>query len=290
MQSPHSRRETIRGILLLVAAVSFFGLVDGLSKVLVDTLSFGQIMLARYGLSLPILYVALGFPSPWSLFRTARPGMQLLRAIAPLIIGGSMVFAVRYLPLAEATVILFAGPFMVVALSGPLLGEHVGRASWIGVVLGFIAVLMVARPGFSDVSAYAIFPLVAAGFYAVFQLLTRHLSAAKEDPSTTLAWTLGVGGVASAPLAAADWAPVSATGWVLCAALGIVFVLAQLLMVRAYKHAPANILAPFSYVQIIAATIFGLIAFGDVPDLWTLAGIALIIVAGIYVMRGTSGR
>jgi len=287
---PHSRRETLKGILLLVASVSLFGVVDGLSKVLVETQSFGQIMLARYGLALPLLYIVSGFPRPAALFRSARPGTQIMRAIAPLIIGGAMVFAVRYLPLAEATVILFAGPFLVVALSGPLLGERVGMASWIGVVLGFIAVFMVARPGFSDVSAYAIFPFVAALFYAVFQMLTRHLSAAAEKTETTLAWTLAIGLAVSAPLAVLEWVPVSATAWVLAIVLSFVFAAAQLLLVRAYNHATANVLAPFSYVQIIAATIFGLLAFGDIPDFWTLLGIALIIAAGVYVMRGSSGR
>lgn len=287
---PHPPRETIKGILLLVASVSLFGLVDGLSKVLVETQSFGQIMLARYGLALPLLWIVSGFPKPATLFRTARPGLQLLRGIAPLIIGGSMVFAVRYLPLAEATVILFAGPFIVVALSGPLLGERVGPASWIGVVLGFIAVIMVARPGFSDVSIYAIFPFVAALFYAVFQMLTRHLSAAAEKTETTLAWTLAIGLAASLPLAIVEWVPVSATAWALALCLTLVFAGAQLLLVRAYDYASANVLAPFSYMQIIAATVFGLIAFADIPDFWTLAGIALIIIAGVYVMRGNSGR
>lgn len=287
---PHSRGETLKGILLLVASVSLFGLVDGLSKVLVETQSFGQIMLARYGLALPLLWIVSGFPRPAVLFRTAKPGTQLVRGIAPLIIGGAMVFAVRYLPLAEATVILFAGPFLVVALSGPLLGERVGMASWIGVVLGFIAVFMVARPGFSDLSVYAIFPFVAALFYAVFQMLTRHLSAASEKTETTLAWTLAIGLAVSAPLAVVEWVSVSVTAWILAIVLSFVFAAAQLLLVRAYNHATANVLAPFSYVQIIAATIFGLLAFGDVPDLWTLAGIILIILAGVYVMRGSAGR
>jgi len=287
---PHSRGETLKGILLLVASVSLFGVVDGLSKVLVETQSFGQIMLARYGLALPLLYVVSGFPRPATLFRTTKPGTQIMRGVAPLIIGGSMVFAVRYLPLAEATVILFAGPFIVVALSGPLLGERVGPASWIGVVLGFIAVFMVARPGFSDVSVYALFPFVAALFYAVFQLLTRHLSAAAEQTETTLAWTLAIGLAVSLPLAIIEWVPVSATAWALGLVLSLVFAGAQLLLVRAYNYATANVLAPFSYVQIIAATLFGLIAFSDIPDLWTLTGIALIIAAGIYVMRGSAGR
>ena len=286
-----THRETLKGILLLVASVSLFGLVDGLSKVLVETQSFGQIMLARYGLALPLALcrVRLSASPPPS---SAPPGLacSFCAALAPLIVGGAMVFAVRYLPLAEATVILFAGPFMVVALSGPLLGERVGAASWVGVVLGFIAVIMVARPGFSDVSVYAIFPLVAALFYAVFQMLTRHLSTAAERTETTLAWTLAIGLVVSLPLAIIEWVPVSATAWALSIALSLIFAAAQLLLVRAYDHASANVLAPFSYVQIIAATLFGLVAFGDVPDLWTLIGIVLIIAAGVYVMRGSSGR
>jgi drug/metabolite transporter (DMT)-like permease len=131
---------------------------------------------------------------------------------------------------------------------------------------------------------------VAALFYAVFQMLTRHLSAAAERTETTLAWTLAIGLAVSLPLAVIEWVPVSPTAWAFALALSLVFAAAQLLLVRAYSYATANVLAPFSYVQIIAATIFGLIAFGDVPDMWTLAGIALIIIAGVYVMRGSAGR
>ena len=159
-----------------------------------------------------------GFPSPAALFRTAQPGMQLLRGIAPLIVGGAMVFAVRYLPLAEATVILFAGPFMrrracqahcLASVSGRRAGSAWSSASspsswWRG-------------PGFSDVSVYAIFPLLAALFYAVFQLLTRHLSAAKEAPDDHARLDARrVGLAVSVPLAFIEWVPVSAT------ALGLV--------------------------------------------------------------------
>jgi drug/metabolite transporter (DMT)-like permease len=286
-----SRQETqspLRGIVLLILAVSLFGAVDGLSKILVDTQSFGQIVFARYALALPFLMAAVG-PSAWSgLFRTARPGLQLLRGLAPLIIGGTMVIGVNYLPLAEATVILFAGPFMVVALSGRFLGEKVGLSSWIGVAVGFLAVLVVARPGLGAVSGYAIFPFVGAVFYALFQLLTRRLAAAGEDANVTLAWTLAVGLIISAPLAYVQWVPVSGTMWLIALALGAVFGLGQLLMVRAFSYAPANVLTPFSYTQIIAATVFGIIAFGDFPDFWTIVGMAMIVAAGAYVMRSTS--
>ena len=278
-------RDRLRGILLLVAAVSLFGVVDGISKMLAETQSLGQIMVARYALAVPVL-LATSPPASWSrLFQTTRPGLQILRAIAPLIIGGAMVLAVRYLPLADATAILFAGPFLVVALSASMLGERVRAASWIGVIVGFAAVLIVARPGFGELSQYTVFPLIAAVFYALFQLMTRRLGAAGEDPNTTLAWTLATGLVVAVPFAILTWAPASPTALLLMVALGLVFGASQALMARAFIHAPANVLTPFTYTQIIAATIFGVAVFGAVPDPWTLLGIAMIIGAGVYVVR-----
>lgn len=273
----------LSGILFLIASVTCFGAVDGLSKMLIETQSFGQVVLARYALALPILILATS-PRNWrGLFQTRMIGLQMLRGVTPVVIGGTMVFAVKYLPLAEATVILFAGPFFVVALSGWLLGEHVGASSWAGVAVGFLAVLVVARPGFAELSRYTIFPAVAALFYAMFQLLTRHLGAAGEAPATTLAWTLVIGNLVAIPLAIASWQPQTAESWLLSLCLGIVFGAAQYFLAKAFALAPANVLTPFSYFQILSAALFGLVVFKDVPDRWTLIGIAMIIGAGAYV-------
>ena len=290
MNNSSGGHDRIRGILLLVASVSLFGVVDGLSKMLVETQSFGQIIFARYALALPVLLLVTP-PQEWkALYRTQHAGGQIMRGLTPLFIGGAMVVGVQYLPLAEATVILFAGPFIVVALSGRLLGERVRASSWIAVATGFLAVLIVARPGFTEISKYAVFPLLGAVFYALLQLLTRHLAEAGENPNTTLAWTLTVGLIAAVPWAAASWVPFTPAAWLLSIALGVSFGVAQLLLARAYVHAAANILAPFSYAQIVAATIFGMIAFHDVPDGWTMLGIALIVGAGAYVLRANSPR
>jgi drug/metabolite transporter (DMT)-like permease len=280
--------NNLRGILFLVASVACFGVVDGLSKMLIETQSFGQIVLARYAIALPLLLVATT-PKNWKdLFQTQMLALQIIRGLIPVVIGGSMVFAVKYLPLAEATVILFAGPFMVVALSGWLLGERVSGSSWIGVAIGFIAVLIVARPGFSEVSQYTIFPAVAAAFYAAFQLLTRYLGTSGESPTTTLAWTLVIGNLIGLPLAIGSWMPQTVETWFLCFCLGVTFGIAQLFLVKAFTLAPANILTPFSYFQILSAVIFGLLVFHDVPDRWTLLGIALIFSAGLYVFGRNS--
>lgn len=196
-----------------------------------------------------------------------------------------MVLAVRHLPLAEATVILYIGPLLVVALSQPLLGEKVRLSAWVGVCVGFLAVLIVARPGFSDLSLYTLFPIIAALFYSFFQIFTRKLGAAGERPQTTLAWTLAIGVAIATPMAAMTWRPLSGIGWLAMIALGLAFGLAQIFTIRAFAYAPANRLAPFSYAQIIGAALFGMAVFGAVPDAWTWLGIALIVGAGLYVMK-----
>ena len=285
MTAESERREVVLGITLIVIAAAVFAVVDGFSKILADTQSVAQIVWARYALSLPILF-ATTRPSEWKhLFRTARPMQQIARGLTPLIISITMVYGVRYLPLTEATVILFAGPFLVVVLAVLLLKERVPPASWIGVIVGFIAVIIVVRPGFNEISPYAALPLLGAVFFALLQLITRRLGAAGEKPTTTLAWSLVVGGIVSTPFAVAGWEPLTSSAWLVMIGLGLVFGVSQLLMIRALSHAPAGVLAPFNYVQIIAAVVFGVIVFGDVPDVWSFVGIAIMIGAGIYVVR-----
>lgn len=285
MSAVRDEGDRRRGILLLILSASLFGAVDGLSKMLADSQSIGQIVIARYALALPVVIVWTA-PSAWHrLFHTQRPGAQILRALLPLGVSYTMVLAVRYLPLAEATAILFAGPILVVALSALVLGERVGAASWIGVLVGFAGVLIVARPGMGAFSAYAVFPALSAIFFACFQVMTRHLVSNGEDPNATLMWTLATGTVLTLPVTILTWVPVDWTAAGLMLALGLVFGVAQALMVQAFRHAPASVLSPFSYIQIIAAAIFGVVVFGAVPDIWTFLGVALIIGAGAYVAR-----
>ena len=273
------------GIAFIVLSSAIFGAVDGFSKILADTQSVGQIVWTRYALALPVLF-GMTRPSQWAgLFRSTSPGLPIVRGLTPLTISITMVLGVRYMPLAETTVILFAAPFLVVALSAPLLGERVRASTWIAVCIGFLAVVIVARPGFSEISHYAIFPLIAAVFFALLQLITRQLGARGEKPVTTLAWTLLVGCIASTPFAIATWEPVVGSDWLIMLGLGLVFGFAQLFMARAFAHAPASVLTPFTYIQIIAAVIFGAVVFGDLPDAWSFLGIAMIIGAGVYVVR-----
>jgi drug/metabolite transporter (DMT)-like permease len=164
-----------------------------------------------------------------------------------------------------------------------MLGERVDASSWIGVAIGFLAVLLVARPGLDALSAFTIFPALAAVFYALLQLLSRRLGAVGESPGTTLAWTLLVGSVVSLPVAIIEWRTPSLSDWFFFACLAATFGWGQHFLARAFSLAPANVLTPFSYFQILSAAIFGVVVLHDMPDTWTLSGIVLILVAGAYV-------
>jgi len=277
--------DVMRGIVLIVVSACLFAGVDAFSKVLAETQSVGQIVWARYTMALPVLFLTTP-PTQWpTLFRTRRPGAQLIRAIIPLGTSVGMVIGVHHLPLAEATVILFAAPFMVVALSAAALKERVPAVSWFAVVVGFAAVVLVARPGFNALSEYMVFPLIGAFFFALLQLVTRWLHSRGETTRTTLAWTLVTGALVATPFAAATWVPVSGKAWLMMIGLGIVFGGAQGLLARAFAYAPAGVLTPFTYIQIVAAVVIGATIFGVFPDIWSLIGIAMIIAAGITVTR-----
>ena len=178
-----------------------------------ETNAVAQIVWARYALALPIL---LATTPPGDSFRCfSGPSGRDCRSCAGwrrLAVSVGMVFGVHYLPLAEATVILFAAPFLVAALSVPLLGERVHASNWIAVAIGFAAVLIVARPGVSELSLFALFPLIGAVFYAALQLITRQLAVAGERAETTLAWTLLTGIVVSSPFVVYFWEPLDTQG------------------------------------------------------------------------------
>lgn len=281
-------RERLIGIVLIVVSASLFGVVDGISKLLTEQASVGQIVWARYALGLPILLAATPPARLRSLFYTGRPLLQIFRGLTPVAVSISMVLAVRYMPLAEATVILFAAPLLVVALSVPVLGEHVHLSRWIAVAVGFMAVVIVARPGLSEISAYAVFPLIGAVFYAVMQIVTRRIAASGERAETTLAWTLLTGIVAASPFVVLLWQPLDARHWLLMIALGVIFGTGQLLMIRGFARAPAGLLAPLSYVQVISATLVSMTVFHEALDIWTMLGIVLIVSSGLYVVRQRS--
>jgi drug/metabolite transporter (DMT)-like permease len=271
-------------VLLLASGVTLFGVMDGLAKLLAGEYSIVQVVWARYAFAVPVI-LATARPAAWpDLLRCERPALQAARGLLPLLASVTVVVGLGLMPLADATAISFASPLLVVALSALLLGERVSVHSWAGVACGFAGIVLIVRPGAGALAWAALFPLATAFFFALYQVLTRLVSRG-DDPRVTLAWTVAVGLVLTTPLLPLHWHPVGETDWPLLGLSGVLFGLGQFLLIRAFAMAPAAVLAPFAYAQIVAAIVFGDVVFGDVPDPWTAVGTALVILAGVYVFR-----
>jgi drug/metabolite transporter (DMT)-like permease len=271
-------------ILLVALGVTLFGIIDGLAKLLAGDYSVVQIVWARYAFAVPVI-LAASRPAEWpALLGSARPWLQGIRSVLPLLANLAAVVGLLLIPLAEFTAISFAAPLLVVALSAPLLRERITVHSWIGVVLGFLGVLIIVRPGMGAIAWAALFPLALALFFALYQLMTPIVSR-HDNPLVTLSWTIAAGIVFTTPALIFNWHPVAMTDWFLLMLSGLLFGMAHLLLTKAYAVAPASVLAPFIYVQILAAIVFGVMVFEDIPDVWTFAGTGLIVLAGIYVLR-----
>lgn len=279
----------LKAVLLLVTGVTLFGIMDGLGKFLADDHSVAQIVWARYAFAVPVILLA-SRPSTWPrLLQAERPTLQALRAVLPLVASFSVIVGLTLMPLADFTAISFASPLVVVALSAPLLGEGITRRSWVGVIVGFLGVLVIVRPGIGTISWAAAFPLATATAFALYQVMTRFVSRG-DDSIVTLSWTILVGLLVTSAIVPFQWQPVTASRWLLLVSSGVMFGLAHFLLIRAFAMAPASLLAPFTYAQIIAAIVFGIVVFAAVPDLWTTLGIVIVIGSGIYVLRAKAGR
>ncbi len=274
---------TVRGVLLMLAAGLAFTGMDAVAKHLTQSYPVLQVTWGRYFFHLLTLPLFLGGIGLGALVRTRRPALQIARSA--LLLGATVLFflAIKFIPLADATAIGFVSPLLVTALSVPLLGETVGIRRWTAVVIGFASVLIIVRPGFGMVHWAAVLPLLVAACFALYQISTRILSRS-DGAATTLFYSATVGLAVTSILAPFDWRWPDLAGWLYLALLGGLGGGSHYLMIRAFALAPASLLAPYSYVQLVWAMAIGFLWFGDLPDGWTLIGGAIIAASGIYVL------
>jgi drug/metabolite transporter (DMT)-like permease len=226
----------------------------------------------------PVVLLAHG---PRSL-RPHRVGLHTLRAL--LLVGATVCyfFALRFIPLANAAAIIFVAPLIVTALSGLMLGEHVGLRRWTAVLAGFAGMLLIVRPGLGTTHWGAGFALAAAVGFSFYLLLTRKV-AGRTPPLVTL-WFMGVvGTVAMSPFAVPVWQAPDLEGWMLMAAIGGVMALGHLCIITAMDVVEASAGAPLVYLEMVTATTLGYFWFGDFPDALTWTGCAAVIAAGLFI-------
>lgn len=267
----------------MCGAVVCFAILDTSAKFLMGTHDSLQVVWGRY--TFAFLFSVL-FVNPIArpeLMRTRRPVLQVVRSALLVVATGLNFAALRYLQLDQALAILFSSTFFVAALSGPILGEWIGWRRWTAIGVGFVGVLVVIRPGFGDIPPIAGLTVLAALAASLYNIFTRVL-ARTDSNDTTLFYSNAVGALVMSVAVPFVWAPLSWFDWVLLAVAGSFGGFGHFLLIAGHRLAPAAILAPFFYTQLLWVTILGYVVFSDLPDHWTLAGAAIIVVSGVYLI------
>ncbi|MEM1048609.1 MAG: DMT family transporter [Pseudomonadota bacterium] len=287
-----ARRDVRNGMLMMVAGMLIIPGIDAIAKSLAGQVSPGQIAASRFLFQTAFLlpFVVIG-----SRYLIPRGEIWVHAARGFLIALATLLFfsSLRVLPLADAISIFFVEPLILTVLAAIFLAEPIGWRRVTAILIGFCGALIIVRPSYQVFGAQALLPLGAALAFAIYLTLTRHLARA-GDPVTmqfyagvfgglTMAIALTVGGVTAIPALVPSWPTLSQ--WALLALLGVIGTGAHMLVVHAFKRAPASILAPFQYLEIISATALGLLIFGDFPDATTWLGIAIIVGSGLYVFH-----
>lgn len=280
---PEANENTVlTGIALAMLAGFLFVTSDSVVKMATTDLPVPVVVWGRYAAHM-VLMLAL-FPGKRfiTLFKVKQPGLVIGRGVLLLICTSLFFTAIGHIGLAEANAIMFVSPFFVVALSIPLLKEKVGIRRWSAVIVGFVGILIILRPGFQEVHWAYLLIVGVAFFFALFSILTRTLSFT-ETATSMWFYTALVGFIGSSSVAWFHWQTPTPEQWLMLCAIGVIGGGSHYIVIQAYSRAAASLLAPFQYVQIIWATIYGFFLFGHFPDNWTFAGATLIIASGLYV-------
>jgi drug/metabolite transporter (DMT)-like permease len=289
-EAANTHSHVLAGILFMCVAGSLFPVMNGLVQVLSNRYSTEQLVWARASSHFLFIVVLFGSTFGVGILRTTQLKWQVGRSLVLLMSTAMFFTGVKYLPLAKAASISFTAPFIVALLAWPMLGERVSPARLVAVVIGFLGVLVVIRPG-SEVFHWAsLLILGSAACYALYQIVTRRL-VGHDPPETSAIYAAVVGTVAMSLVVPFFWTtPLDWADAGLMFSLGIIGGLGHYCVARAMVYAPANVVAPFAYWQMIGSVIVGYVITGLLPDLATWIGAAVIIGAGLYIAWCETGR
>jgi drug/metabolite transporter (DMT)-like permease len=274
-----------RGVLYLLAAVAVLPVMDGFAKALTTRYPVLEVAWARFFFAFLVLLPFVARQPGRELMRPPRLALQLLRSVCQVLAVSLFFLTLSHLPLADTLAICFLYPLITVALAGLLLGEAVGPRRWLAVLVGFLGAMIIIRPGLGVFQPAALMGLATSLVFAVFIILTRKL-AGSAPPAVILIWGTLVGAVLTTALLPLVWVPPTVADLLAMLAVGGIGALGHLLLLKAYELAPASLLSPLGYAEIIGAALVGWVAFGDFPDAATWLGIAVISVSGSYIAMG----
>ena len=273
------------GIFLMVITTIVFASQDGLSKYLAAEYNVYMVVMIRYWFFAAFV-MTISSRKPGGVKQVAKTKTPLLQIFRSLILVTEMcvtILAFTLLGLAETHAIFASYPLIIAMLSGPILGEHVGWRRWLAICVGFFGILIILNPGNGIFSPYALVPLAGAILFALYGLLTRY-AGQYDNSSTSFFWTGIVGCIAMTAIGLNFWDPVSQADWSIMLILSASGMLGHFLLIKCYEVAEASAVQPFAYLQLIWASLIGVIIFGEKITTNVLLGACIIVVAGLFTL------
>jgi len=278
-----SARNRLTGIGLVSLTYLVFALLDGSAKWLVGTMPVIMVVWLRFATHVVVAGAVLFPLKGLALVKTSHWRWHLVRALMFMAMTGINFWALQYLQLTVTSSIFFSVPLIIALASASFLGEKLAPGKWVAIITGFAGVLVIVRPWGAEFHPAMLASVVNALLYAVFMMMTRRLAA--YDSPETIQYLPAVGAaIGLAPFAIAAWeTPDGWLEWTVACLMGVLGGLGHYLLALAHRYAPASVIAPFLYQQVIYMALFGYLVFGDVPSAWVWLGAAVVIGSGLYL-------
>ncbi len=286
-EAERDARDRLKAVGLMVLALVLFSGLDTSAKYLATrtSLPIVQIAWVRFAGQFLLMLTLLSALPLSTLFATRKLKLELVRSVLMALTTVCNFLALEHLRLDQTVTVFFLAPLVIALLAGPFLGEWVGWRRLVAILVGFFGILIVVRPGIAGLHPAFVYAFGAMFAYTLFMLMTRYL-AAYDAPLAMLFYSILLGTIVLAPFAIWEWVwPASVMEWLLLLALGVLGGIGHYLFIHANRLAPASIVAPFLYLQLISMVAFGFLVFDQLPDVWTLVGSAVIIGSGIYLLQ-----
>ena len=273
------------GIMLMVVTTFVFAVQDGISRHLAGQYNVMMIVMIRYWFfaAFVIAVAARKEGSIRSAAATNQPVLQIFRGVLLSVEICVMVAAFVLLGLVESHAIFACYPLLIAALSGPVLGEHVGWRRWAAIGVGFIGVLVILQPGFAVFAPEAGVALVSALMFALYGLLTRY-AARQDSAATSFFWTGTSGAVVMTVAGIWYWEPMASNGWIWMSILCLTGAGGHWLLIKTYEVAEASAVQPFAYLQLVFASMIGLFILGETLRPNVAIGAAIVVGAGLFTL------
>ena len=278
-------QNTKLGIWLMLATTLVFAVQDGLSRYLAGEYNVYMVIMIRFWF-FGLFVVVISARKAGGLRAAARTSQPILQGFRALLLVTEicvLVAAYIMLGLIESHAIFACYPLLIAALSGPVLGEHVGWRRWTAIGIGFIGVLIILQPGIAVFEPAAIVPLIGAFMFALYGLLTRY-AARRDTAATSFFWTGIVGALGMTLVGVWFWQPMTGSDWTLMSVLCLTGVLGHFTLIKCYEVAEASAVQPFAYLQLVFISIIGVTVFGETIRTNVAIGVVIVVGAGLFTL------